>query len=250
MLMVFRILRRRGPVWNAAKRVVLWLLTMHLPVNRLTRPFFSACYGLHVFVREVLIWCCRFFWYEPLFRSQCRAIGRGFRMEKLPYITGRGEIRIGDSVRLSGKPSLAFNNRYLEAPELAIGDGTFIGHDCSFTAGKSIRIGNHCLLAGGVRVSDQDGHPLNAEQRRAGQPTPWADVHPVVIGDDVWIGAGAVVLKGVTIGDRAIIGTRAVVTKDVPADCVFAGNPARVVKRLSAGSDSTGPDNGVVAVET
>jgi acetyltransferase-like isoleucine patch superfamily enzyme len=227
-----RILRRRGPLWNAAKRVVLRLLTVHLPVNRITRPIFVACYSLHVFGRETLIWGCRFFWYEPLFRSQCRSIGRRFWMEKIPYISGSGSIRIGDDVRLSGKPSFAFNNRHLESPELIIGTGTFVGHDCAFTAAESIRIGDHCLLAGGVRISDQDGHPLDAEARRAGQTTPRDEVRPVVIGNDVWIGARAVVLKGVTVGDRAVVGMGSVVTKDVPADCVVAGNPARVVKWL------------------
>jgi maltose O-acetyltransferase len=58
-------------------------------------------------------------------------------------------------------------------------------------------------------------------------------VLPVIIGDDVWIGHGAVILKGVTIGDRAVIGAGAVVTRGVPADTVVAGNPARVVKRLT-----------------
>ena len=55
-----------------------------------------------------------------------------------------------------------------------------------------------------------------------------------MIGDDVWIGnCGALILKGVTIGDRAIVAARSVVTKDVPPDCVVAGNPARVVKQLA-----------------
>ena len=52
------------------------------------------------------------------------------------------------------------------------------------------------------------------------------------IGDDVWIGGGSLILKGVSIGDRAIIAARSVVTKDVPADTVVAGNPARIVKQL------------------
>jgi maltose O-acetyltransferase len=55
-----------------------------------------------------------------------------------------------------------------------------------------------------------------------------------VIGDDVWVGNGAMILKGVTIGDRAVVAARAVVTKDVPPDTVVAGNPARVVKTLLA----------------
>jgi acetyltransferase-like isoleucine patch superfamily enzyme len=55
---------------------------------------------------------------------------------------------------------------------------------------------------------------------------------PVTIEDDVWIGAQCIILKGVTIGARSIIGAGSVVTKDIPADCVAAGNPCRIIKEL------------------
>jgi acetyltransferase-like isoleucine patch superfamily enzyme len=153
-------------------------------------------------------------------------------MEELPYIQGCGRIVIGDGVRLSGQPQLGFNNRHNDRPLLSIGDGTFIGHYTSISVAEAVRIGRHCLLAGGVSIADYDGHPLNAEARRAGETSPLAEVRPVTIGDDVWIGTGATILKGVIVGDRAIVGAHAVVTKDVPPDTVVAGNPARVVKSL------------------
>jgi maltose O-acetyltransferase len=81
-------------------------------------------------------------------------------------------------------------------------------------------------------VFDLDGHPLDADERRAGQPTPASAVRPVEIGDDVWVGTGALILKGVTVGPRSVVAARAVVTADVPADVVVAGNPARVVRHL------------------
>jgi acetyltransferase-like isoleucine patch superfamily enzyme len=99
--------------------------------------------------------------------------------------------------------------------------------------GNAVQIGCHCLIAGGVRISDFDGHSIDAGERRNGLPAPIESVKQVTVGNDVWIGHGAIILKGVTIGDRAIIGARAVVTKDVQADTVVAGNPARVVKSLS-----------------
>jgi acetyltransferase-like isoleucine patch superfamily enzyme len=126
-----------------------------------------------------------------------------------------------------------FGNRADTHPELIIGDDTFIGHGCSFAVSCSVKVGKHCLLAGDVQVSDYDGHPIDAGRRRAGEPTPPEGIRPVVIGDDVWIGAGALILKGVQVGDRAVIGARAVVTRDVPPDTVVAGNPARVVKQLA-----------------
>ena len=84
----------------------------------------------------------------------------------------------------------------------------------------------------GVLIYDQDGHPLDAARRRAGEPSPPESVAPVTLGNDVWVGSGAVILKGVTVGDRAVVAARSVVTKDVPADSVVAGNPARVVLAL------------------
>ena len=72
------------------------------------------------------------------------------------------------------------------------------------------------------------GHPLDVEQRNWGLKY----AYPVTIGNNVWIGAGVNILPGVTIGDNAVIAAGSVVTKDVPSDCVVAGNPAVVKKRL------------------
>jgi acetyltransferase-like isoleucine patch superfamily enzyme len=229
-----KVRERKRFVRRALKPIVRTFLSGHVPVISITKPLFAALYRLHAGVREGLIWARRFFWHEPLFRSQCASVGRGFRMEALPYITGRGRIVIGERVRLSGKSGIGFGNRKMGQPEIIIGDDTFIGHDCHFGVGESIRIGKHCLIARGVSVRDMDGHPLDAERRRAGESSPAQGIRPVVIEDDVWIGVGAVILKGVTIGARSIVGTGAVVSKDVPPDSVVAGNPARVVRSLVA----------------
>jgi carbonic anhydrase/acetyltransferase-like protein (isoleucine patch superfamily) len=234
MSLAVKIRRGEGPVFGRLKSLARRLLSFHVPVAGPTRLLFRSLYLLHVFIRETWIWAARFFWYEPLFRSQCDKIGERFEMEELPYLVGRGRITIGSGVRLSGKSSVTFSNRGQRIqPELWIGDDTFIGHDCALNIAQSIRIGSHCLLASGVRVQDYDGHPLDADQRRAGEPTPPQGIKPVKIGDDVWIGAGAIILKGITIGDRSVVGAQAVVTKDVPSDVVVAGNPARVVKHLA-----------------
>ena len=232
MSVVAKIRRGEGPLWGGLKRLAKGVLSFHLPAGGVLRPFWRAMYAVHVGVREGWIWARRFFWCEPLFRSQCQAVGSRFQMEELPYIQGRGRIVIGDGVRLSGKPLIAFNHLTPD-PELLIGDGTFVGHMCEFRIGQRISVGRNCLLAGGVSLADYDGHPLDADARRAGEPSRADGIRPITIGDDVWIGAGAVVLKGVTIGHRAVVGAHAVVTKDVPPDTVVAGNPAVVVKDLA-----------------
>jgi acetyltransferase-like isoleucine patch superfamily enzyme len=136
-----------------------------------------------------------------------------------------------------------------EAPEFVVGDRTFIGHNCGFNVARSIRIGRHCLLATSVQIIDMDGHPIEAEPRRSGEAPPLDTIAPVVIGDDVWIGNGAMILKGVTVGDRAIVAARSVVTRDVPPDSIVAGNPARVVKELSTLSSASADPYGVLGTK-
>lgn len=215
------------------KRLARSILQAHLPVTTWNRPWFAALYGMHVAVRSGWLWAQRFFWNEPLFRSQCRSVGRRFEMEQLPYLVGRGDIEVGDDVRLSGKSSFVFSSRHRPQPQLRIGNGTFLGHNCALSIAERIELGEHCLIAGGVRIADFDGHPLDAAARRAGEFVEPERVQPVTIGNDVWIGHGAMILKGVTVGERSIVAARAVVSRDVPADCIVAGNPARLVKQLA-----------------
>lgn len=109
---------------------------------------------------------------------------------------------------------------------IEIGDYTGISGG-TIAAWKSIKIGSHVLIGSGAMIIDSDSHPLNWEERRKGGSH---EARPIVIEDDVFIGARAIILKGVTIGRGAIIGAGAVVSSDVPAWSVVVGNPARVVK--------------------
>lgn len=95
---------------------------------------------------------------------------------------------------------------------------------------KSARIGNNVKIGGCVLITDTDAHPMDYMARRSSNEG--TKSAPVVIEDDVWIGAHCIILKGVTIGARSIIGAGSVVTKSIPADCVAAGNPCRVIKNL------------------
>ena len=234
---IVRIREGKGPFWGTLKTVARKMYQFHVPVFFMNKWMFKILYNIHVGSYELITWIIRFAWYEPLFRGQCESVGKGLCMEQLPYITGSGRIVIGSGVRLSGKSSIGFSNRLAHRPELVLGDGTFIGHGCSFSIGRSIKIGRNCLLAGGVRLADLDGHPTDAIERRSGLPSTPENIRRIEIGDDVWIGARASVLKGVKIGDRSIVGSDAVVTKDVPPDVVVAGNPARVVKNLTVNGD-------------
>lgn len=100
---------------------------------------------------------------------------------------------------------------------------------CTVSAHRSVIIGNYVLIGSGALITDSDAHALEAIERRCGKG---GQSKPVMIHDDVFIGARAIVLKGVTIGQGAIVGAGSVVVKDVPPFTVVAGNPARIVNTL------------------
>ena len=234
----------KGPFWGGLKRAIKMTMRVHLPVFWLTRSPFRALYVARSIVRGLADWAVRFFWSEPLFRSQCVSVGADFQMGPMPYIQGVGRIVLGDRVTFGGKPDFVVGNRAESVPEVIIGNHVFLGHGCCLAISSSLRIGNDCLLAGGVHISDYDGHPIDAARRRANEPAPLENIRPVTIGDDVWIGNHAMILKGVRIGDRSIVGANAVVTHDVPSDVVVAGNPARIVKHLKDQRDGERPCDG------
>lgn len=95
----------------------------------------------------------------------------------------------------------------------------------------SIKIGDKVKIGGCVLMTDTDAHPMDFMVRRSSNNG--TKSAPIVIEDDVWIGAHCVILKGVTIGARSIIGAGSVVTKSIPADCVAAGNPCKVIKKYN-----------------
>lgn len=103
-----------------------------------------------------------------------------------------------------------------------------IGNNVGMSGGiiacfKHIRIGDNVKIGGNCTLFDGDFH---FEDPRAGQPK------EIIIGNNVWLGYEVLVLKGVHIGDNSVIGARSVVTKDIPANCMAAGNPCRVIKML------------------
>jgi len=85
------------------------------------------------------------------------------------------------------------------------------------------------MLGGGTLITDTDAHPLDWEDRR--NNTGKVLSAPVIIEDDVWIGAQCIILKGVTIGARTVIGAGSVVTHSIPADSIAAGNPCKVLRK-------------------
>ena len=148
-------------------------------------------------------------------------------------------VEIGDHVSCYAGVSFAIG----ENGSCKIGDFSLL-NGAMIMASERVEIGRHCLISWNVGIADSDFHPLDAAQRRLDTmalapfykdrpPRPDISAKPVFIGDNVWIGFNAVILKGVTIGENSIIAAGSVVTKSVPANVVFAGNPGVIVRHLA-----------------
>lgn len=110
---------------------------------------------------------------------------------------------------------------------VSIGDGTYINSNLTLVDDYKVTIGKNCLFAPNVTISTT-GHPIDPELRATSMYS-----FPVTIGDNVWIGIGAIILPGVTIGDNSVIGAGSVVTRDIPANVVAVGSPCRVVREIN-----------------
>jgi acetyltransferase-like isoleucine patch superfamily enzyme len=178
----------------------------------------------------------RIVYWEPLFKSQCEQVGCNLRLlGGIPQLMGaRIRIYIGDDVAISGVTTFV-GSKMADAPVLAIGHGSSIGYQTSIITGHGVYIGNHVLIGNRVFLAGDDSHPLDPVERAANRPPRQEDVRGVWIEDGVWVGEGATILKGVHVGKGSVVGAHAVVTRDVPPYSVVAGNPARIVKRITAG---------------
>jgi acetyltransferase-like isoleucine patch superfamily enzyme len=147
-------------------------------------------------------------------------------------------IRIGGHSHIAGELLV-----FAHGGEILMGDWCYVGEGARIWSASKISIGDRVLISHNVNIFDSLTHPIKASARHDQFRAIMQSGHPhnidlgeqsVDIGSDVWIGAGAIVLRGVTLGEGAVIGAGAVVTADVPSYCIAAGNPATVVRELEA----------------
>ena len=140
------------------------------------------------------------------------------------YFRARGEVIFGDGVCLAGTvvPIEIVSHK---GSHISIGDHTFVNYGTSITAHQLVMIGRHCLLGHHLRILDRNEHGI--KHRHVAPPAA-----PVVIEDNVWIGSHSIILPGVCIGRNSAIGAGSVVTRDIPANCLAVGNPARVLRQI------------------
>ncbi len=156
--------------------------------------------------------------------------GRGLELE----IAARGRVDFGRFVWIGDSTKIRCHEGRVE-----IGDKTVIGQECTISAYQHVKIGQQCVIADRAMFIDFDHGVVEVERPIRQQGIYKRDV---IVGSNVWIGYGACVLRGVSVGDNAIVGTNSVVTKDVPANAVVAGIPARVIRMREAPEQLRWPD--------
>ncbi len=167
--------------------------------------------------------------------STCRNVSGSAIVVQPVLFVGEGAIVLGHNVEFGWPTSAQFYAGYCHveastpAAVIEFGDGAQINNNAFIKSeGPGIRIGARALLGSGIEIFDSDFHDLRPNRRRDGQ----ARMGPVELGEDVFIGDGAKILKGVSIGAHSVIGAGSIVTASIPEGVIAAGNPARVIRSL------------------
>jgi acetyltransferase-like isoleucine patch superfamily enzyme len=153
-------------------------------------------------------------------------IGTRVRLRGRPAVTNQGRMVIGPRVQLvSTIATLELVSE--KGGLLEIGERSLVNFGCSLVATELVRIGPRCQIGPYTMMLDNDFHRVEPERRLERPPS-----KPIVVGENVWIGARVILMAGVTVGDDSCIGAGSVVTADVPPRTLVAGVPARVIREL------------------
>lgn len=179
--------------------------------------------------------------YEKIYRfgtssKRFKKMGDDFFVKPNFYIDGEENVSIGDHFRAGVYLRLEALNRYKNQtfkPSIIIGDNVSIQDFCHIGCIERIEIGSGTMIASKVYISDHNhGDITNQDLRFIPDQRPLKG-SPVIIGKNVWIGESVCILQGVSLGDNVIVGASSVVTHSFPANCVIAGNPAKIIKTLN-----------------
>jgi len=203
------------------------LRCIRLPV---IRPVIGSFYALTQVCKITWHFVANLLYREPLFRYRCARVGRRLNLEGAsPLIIGNGRIEVGDDVHIGCPCTWDIGPN----AELIIGDRVTLNYRGILSVAKAVRIGDDTLIAGDVAIFDNTNHPLSPARRLARAPVTPAEVAPVVIGRNVWIGIHCIIMRGVTIGDNSVVAAGSIVTKSVPPNTLVAGNPAAQIRQLT-----------------
>ncbi len=226
--LVLKIKRRKNLFYSFIYDFGKFMLSFNLPTIKFVHlPLYYVDYLAKILFRRLIQIC----WSIPLFKSRCEIVGKNLSLPNgIPLIIG-GHLKIilGDNVTIARSTISA--SKVFDEPLLKIGNNTYVGYGTTISVAKEVILGDNCMIAGGCLIMDSSDHPISPRKRLSHMPVDKEDVKSVKIGNNVWIGSNSVILRGVTIGDNSVIGAHSVVVKDVQPNCVYAGIPARLIKR-------------------
>ncbi|WP_299286298.1 sugar O-acetyltransferase [uncultured Mucilaginibacter sp.] len=161
-------------------------------------------------------------------RTRCKQLLKKLNVEEF-VVTDKAKAILAQLIPNAG------SSLYIEPPfhcdygyNLICGENVYFNVNCVVLDVMPVTLGNNVFCAPGVQIYTAT-HPLEAVLRRTKE-----NAKPVTIGDDCWIGGGAIICPGVNIGNRCVIGAGAVVTKDIPDDSLAVGNPAKVIRKINS----------------
>ena len=159
------------------------------------------------------------------YKSRGMYIGKRTYLPKI-YVTWPHQVFIGTNCRLEHGVYFKYDGIWSKGPSIIVEDEVFIGSFVEFNCNCLIRIGKYSNIASGCRFIDHD-HGTNLGSRIGPQPSIKKEI---IVGEDVWIGANSVILKGVNIGSGSVIAAGAIVTKSIPSNEIWGGVPAKLIR--------------------
>ncbi len=188
-----------------------------------------------------------YLWIEKIYARhfiapQFESLGKNGHLMKPWNIRVHGShIRVGDNLHVvtAKDRRVSLSSWHFEEHQghIDIGDHVLLCPGVRIDSASSVKIGDSCMLAASAYITDADWHDIYDRTRTIGT------TRPVVLEENVWIGDGAIVCKGVTIGRNSVIGAGSVVTSDIPENVIAAGNPAKVVKPLDESRELVARDS-------
>ena len=229
--------RSDNPLSLAVYSAAMWWRSAAVPC---IPPIHRTLYAIHRAALAASGNFIRIAWTTPLLQSRLvRPAPRLFLYSGMPQVLGPLEISIGPDCRISGQTTFSGRSAGAAKPTLSLGRNCDVGWQTSIAVGRRIVLGDNVRIAGRALLAGYPGHPLDAVARAAGLPETDDQVGDIILEDDVWLATGVTVVAGVRIGRGTVVAAGSVVTKDLPANVLAAGNPARVIRAIAEEAPAT-----------
>lgn len=203
---------------------------LSLPAPRL---LFTPLLYIHITLSRSLRSLLVFFYWKPLFLQYLESKPSCFILHNtMPFVLHNPIISIGEYCNWDGNQAVIIaRTSPTMRPKLTIGNHVFIGFDVEFNISNEIVIGDRCMIAHGCCFRGFSGHSISPQHRF--HENDKKDLNrSIILGENVWLCEAVKIMPGVSIGDNSVIATGSIVTKDIPANVLAGGIPAKILKHL------------------